>query len=117
MAETALTITAAPGYWSVTGAAVAIAAADNTNGNKFDAGDDLLLIAFNTGGPATITINSVALDNFTRTGDVDTQALTSLGMHVFRLTRDGWEDGNGEITISVSHSSVILGIVNLREAV
>lgn len=114
MPETALTRTTAPGKFSQTGTALTMAAADVPNGNKFTGGQDLLVVAHNTGGSTrTITITSVADPVTGRTGSVTAQNIAAGEIRIFRLANFGWANSAGEIIISANNAEVKFGVVVL----
>lgn len=118
MAETAVTPVSAPGKWSQTGTALTMTAVDNTNGNKFVAGADQLLIVQNTsGGALTYQMTSQAITGSIgagRTGNVS-QSLAAAEIRVFRLTTNGWADSNGNVLIPTGLNAALkIAIVNLQ---
>lgn len=118
MAETALTSTTAPGKWSTTGTAVTMAAVDNSNGNKFTAVNDALVIVQNSsGGSLTFQMTSSAITGSQpgsgRTGNVS-QSMAAGEIRVFRVTKNGWQDGNGYVLLPTGlNTSLKVGVVVL----
>lgn len=118
MSETALTPLTAPTKWSQTGSAVTMAAVDNTNGNKFAAASDQLVIVQNSsGGSLTFQMTSQAITGSGpgagRTGNVS-QSMAAGEIRVFRVTKNGWMDSNGNVLIpSGLNTSLKVGVVTL----
>lgn len=114
MAETALTVTSEPAQYSQVGIAVVMASVDVANGNKFAASRDMLLLVQNTdSGAHTFGVTSQGLAGSGRKGDVS-QSLAAGEIRVFRMTSDGWADGNGNVLIPASLDSHFkLGVINL----
>lgn len=113
MARTTITKTTAPGYWSTTGAAVTMTAADVTNGNQVEAAGEVLLIVRNSGGSAyTVSINSAPDPITGRTGHVSAQSLAAGEIRIFRLIPTGWSI-SGWYEINASNAAVLIGAVQL----
>lgn len=112
MAETALTKTTLTGKWSDTGVAVTMAAVDNVNGNSFAAAVDAMVIVHNTAGVAkTFQLTSQPLSPSNRSGDVS-QSLAAGEIRVFRVTKDGWQDANGNVLLPTGLDAALeVGIV------
>lgn len=118
MAETLLTSTTAPLKWSTTGAAVTMTALDNSNGNKFAAVTDALLIVQNTsGGALTMTVTSQPITGSGpgagRSQNIS-QSLAASEIRVFRLTQNGWASGGYVLTPTGLNASLKAGIVVLQ---
>lgn len=120
MPETSLTANIADASaesfkWSDTGVAVTMAAIDNANGNLFAAANDALVIVHNpTGGALTFEMTSQPLTTTGRSGDVS-QSLAAGEIRVFRVTKEGWQDADGNVLIPTGVSaSLEIGIVKLR---
>jgi len=117
MAQTEISAQGAPGFWSTTGLALTFTAADVANGNKTAGTNDLVIVAKNTGAsPHTVTITSVALDDYSRTGDVAAQSLAASEIRIFRLTKNGWADSNGDFLYAADHAEIEFAAVDLKQA-
>lgn len=114
MAETTLTKSTAASKWSSAGVAVTMTAVDNTNGNKWAADTDAVVIVQNTsGGALTFQMTSQPLQTSGRTGNVS-QSLAASEIRAFRVTKDGWQDANGNILLpSGLNTSLKVGILTL----
>lgn len=114
MATTNLTKTTSPGFWSQTGTALTMAAADTSNNNHIVAAGDCILVAHNTGGQAyTVTITSVADPVTGRTGNVSAQSLAAGEIRIFRLTNNGWANSSGQIVVSANNAAIKFGVIQL----
>lgn len=118
MPETALTATDLSGdtaKWSQTGFAVTMASIDNINGNSFAAVSDGVVIVHNpTAGALTFEMTSQPLGTTGRSGDVS-QSLAAGEIRAFRVTKDGWQDGDGNVLIPTGVSaSLEVGVLKLR---
>lgn len=103
----------APGFWSTTGLAVTMTAADVGAGNETAAVNDMLLVVHNTGASQrTYTITSAA-DQYGRTGNVAAQTIDAGVIRVHRLTMHGWADSNAKYNFSANHAEVKFGLVTL----
>lgn len=100
------------------GAAVMMAAADNVNGNKFTAYNDYLAIVRNSsGGALTMQMTSSAIAGVGagsgRTGNVSI-SMAAGEIRVFRGTKNGWQDANGQVLIPTGlNAALLIGIVVL----
>mgnify|MGYP007071588283 CR=1 FL=1 len=114
MAETALTPVTALGHYSQVGVAVTMTAVDNTNGNKFVAGVNQIVLVQNTsGGALTFQMTSQPVPPTNRLGSVS-QSLAAGEIRAFRVTESGWEDTNGNVLIPTGlNTSLKVGIINL----
>lgn len=112
MARTALTKTTKPGSYSGTAKEVAFEIVDDTNGNKFKANDnDLVLIKNDTGGAVEVTVKSTE-DRYGRTEDI-TKSIPDGEIHmVGPLNVHGWIQSDGYIYID-SGAGIEIGIVSL----
>lgn len=111
---TALTLTTAPGFYSTTGVAMTMTAADTGSGNEFPASGKMLILAHNTGGSAyTVTITSSADAATGRTGSVSAQSLAAGEIRAFIIKPNGWKDANGKIQLSASNTAVKFGVMYL----
>lgn len=91
-----------------------MAALDNANGNSFPSFGDILAVVQNTsGGPLSVQFTSQPHSKTGRSGSVN-QSLAAGEIRVFRFTRDGWEDANGNILMPSGQSaSLKIAIVTL----
>ena len=83
--------------------AMTMTAVDNVNGNKFTSANDAVVVVHNTsGGPLSFEMTSQPIAGTGvgsgRTGHVD-QSLAAGEIRAFRVTKNGWEDGNSEVLI------------------
>src|SRR4030042_468228 len=115
---TDLTKTVAKGAYADYSAAncadATITAADVGNGNQFTAGDNDLVIAYNSGATAhTITITS-SNDPYGRTKNITAYSLDAGEYAVFGpLKQTGWVQSTGKILISANHAEIKFIIVQL----
>ena len=114
MAETALTVTQAPGSYATALTALTMTAADTGNGNSFVATNNDLIVAWNDGAvERTITITSQLSDK-NRLGTITAQAIAADVHLILGPMKDhGWADSGGLINITANHAEVKIGIINL----
>lgn len=114
MAATALTVQNSPSRYTGNERDVTMSAGDAVNGNIITVNDDTLLIARNTGASTrTITIASQPDPVTGRRADITAQDIGAGKIFVYRFAKGGWADANDQITITVSHAEVTLGIIDL----
>jgi hypothetical protein len=118
MARTTLTALAALGSfgsYAANAADLAMTAADTSNYNQVVATGNDLIIAHNTGAsPYTITITSVALPGYNRTGDITTYSLGAGEYAAFGPFKGvGWKQSDGYLYFQASNASVKFGVVAL----
>jgi hypothetical protein len=112
MPRTILTPISAPGPFDLSGAAMTLAAGDAVNGNRFVATGREILIAQNSGAsPATVTVQSKAVDN--REGDA-TVAIAAGAYRIFQVfPTKGWMQSDGYIWVDVTDAAIKLAVVKL----
>lgn len=120
MPETAITPQTSPGKWSQTGSAITMTAVDASNGNKFAAANDQALIVQNTHNSSLsfqLTSSAIAGSGAGagRTGNVN-QSMAAGELRFFRLTKNGWQDANGNVLIPSGLNTLLkVGIINLTD--
>ena len=114
MAETALTVTTAPGSYATALTAVTMTAADTGNGNSFVATNNDLIIVWNDGAvERTVTVTSQASEK-NRLGTITAQAIAADVILILGpMKGPGWADGGGLINITCNHAECKIGIINL----
>lgn len=118
MARTVLTPVVPKGPYPGTVAAdaldVALAAADNTNGNYFvGTGKELILVQNTAGGAGTFTLTSIA-DPFGRLGSITTYSLAAGEFAMFWLgALVGWDQGGGQIYLDASAATIKFAIIRI----
>ncbi len=113
MAATTITPDSLPAAHSAAGQVLTATACDVANGNDvaIPAGKQLLLTAHNTGGsPYDFEVTSQPDTIFGRTGDIAVE-LAAGERRVFRLTRNGWVDGNGKLYFLAEYAAIVVTAV------
>jgi len=112
--ETELNFTTAGGFWSQTGAEVAMESLDNTNGNKFIVDNNTFVIVQNTdAGSQSIQFTSQPDAETGRTGNIN-QLLAAGEIRVFRFTRRGWADSTSYVLMPSGQSvNIKAGVIRL----
>ena len=114
---TDLTMTTAEGFWDQQGIVVTMQALDNTNGNQFVAQNDALAIVQNTDSVSrSVQFTSQSDADAGRTGGTNINQVLAAGeIRVFRFTKSGWADSNGNVQLpSGQNANLKAGIVKLR---
>jgi hypothetical protein len=119
MAETAITVQTAKTPFEVVSAGgldFTLAAADASNGNKYQVTGREILVMYNSdASPQTVTINSVN-DEKNRDGDIAAYSLAAGDYALFAggLTNSkGWKQTDGTITLTVSDAGILLAAIRL----
>ncbi len=91
-------------------------AADATNfqSASFGTGNQLAIIAHNTGvGARTVTVTSVA-DGLNRTGDITAYSIAAGGIAFLGpFQRNGWAQTDGTLYFAGSHAEVLFSVIKL----
>jgi len=92
--------------------AVAMTAADASNGNSFvTTGTEILLVQNTDSSAHTFTISSVAING--RTGDITTYSVpaNSIAAFSFRGGLQGWQQSNGNVNLAASSALIYFGVI------
>lgn len=110
----AVTALGAYGTYSANAADFTWTAADVANKNQTVATNNLLLLAYNSGGsPYTVTVSSVA-DPFNRSGDIATYSLGAGEYAVFGPFQNvGWKQSDGYLYYEASNAAVRFAVIAL----
>lgn len=110
MAETFIDPVNAPTLWSETGLELEMTALDNVNGNQFVCSDSMVVVVHNTDASSqAVRFTSQPHSITGRTGDIN-QSIPADGIWLFRFTKDGWAQGEGECVLMPSGQSANLKI-------
>ena len=113
MPPTTIVANSMPGSFSTTGQVLTATAIDVANGNDVLAAENLFLLVHNSGASSrTFTITSQPDAVTGRTGNVSVSIAAGEKL-IFRLTKNGWANGDGKVVFGGNHAELIVSIVKM----
>lgn len=116
MARTELSVTNVPSGWATSGVAGNFQAADTSNGNKFPATGQEILLAHNTDTSShTVDVTSTGTGDTGRTGDISSDSIAAGEIRVYQeFPTDGWKQSDGTIYVDADATSVEFCVLRTR---